>query len=131
MSNLQNLQNQSYIDRYYAEACEFTVPVKLNTPIWIEPQVLIAPVPCTSQKLPIQLEPEITLKPEVQAALPHCNAQPTPIPNCPCDETEPCEPVDLPADFAVPYNSSKPVFFICFIVLMLLCLTGVIQQMVV
>jgi len=55
--------------------CEFTVPIKLNIPITISPQVYITSVPSIKQRLPIFLEPDLLLEPEVRAKSPVCYAQ--------------------------------------------------------
>ena len=63
-------------DRYYKHACEYTVPIKLNVPIFIEPHVLIKPcISPVDYKIPVNLEPEIALKPEVKAAPAKCLPQ--------------------------------------------------------
>ncbi|NEU76212.1 hypothetical protein PI95_027720 [Hassallia byssoidea VB512170] len=55
--------------------CEFTVPIKLNVPITISPQVYITSVRSIKQKLPIFLEPDLLLEPEVRANAPVCYPQ--------------------------------------------------------
>ncbi|NJO40644.1 MAG: hypothetical protein HC769_19360 [Cyanobacteria bacterium CRU_2_1] len=55
------------IDHHYQHACEYTISIKLNVPIFLEPKVLVKSVPHTTQKVPVHLEPEIYLKPEVSA----------------------------------------------------------------
>ncbi len=63
-------------NKYYQNACEFTVAIKLNVPVYIEPQVIMQTTPiCASQKLPIHLEPEVYLQPEVKAAPTTCLPQ--------------------------------------------------------
>ncbi|MBR8836486.1 MAG: hypothetical protein DSM106950_21330 [Stigonema ocellatum SAG 48.90 = DSM 106950] len=56
-------------------ACEFTVRIKLNIPIEVNPQVLVTPPSVTEQKIPIYLEPDIYLRPEVSATPPVCLPQ--------------------------------------------------------
>ncbi|MBW4478973.1 MAG: hypothetical protein KME54_19475 [Tolypothrix brevis GSE-NOS-MK-07-07A] len=56
-------------------ACEFTIPIKLNIPITINPQVYITSVPSIKQRLPIFLEPDLLLEPEVRAKSPVCYPQ--------------------------------------------------------
>lgn len=65
--------------------CEFTIPIKLNIPITIHPQVYIIPVSSAKQKLPIFLEPDLFLEPEVRANSPVCYPQ------------DNCQPKQLPA----------------------------------
>ena len=55
--------------------CEFTIPIKLNIPITINPQVYITSVTAIKQRLPIFLEPDLLLEPEVRAKSPVCYAQ--------------------------------------------------------
>jgi hypothetical protein len=55
--------------------CEFTIPIKLNVPITISPQVYITPVPSIKQRLPIFLEPDLLIEPEVRANSPVCYPQ--------------------------------------------------------
>ncbi|NJO40642.1 MAG: hypothetical protein HC769_19350 [Cyanobacteria bacterium CRU_2_1] len=55
------------LEHHYQHACEFTIAIKLNVPIFLEPHVLVKSVPHTTQKVPVHLEPEIYLKPEVSA----------------------------------------------------------------
>lgn len=64
-------------DRYYETACEYTVAIKLNVPIFVEPYVLIKPAPCVTEKFPVYLEPELYLQPEVHAVPPVCVPQET------------------------------------------------------
>jgi hypothetical protein len=66
--------SQSY-DSYYEKACEFTVSIKLNVPIFLEPQVLVKKAPCVKQTLPVHLEPEIFIESEVRANPPVCIPQ--------------------------------------------------------
>ncbi|QDL10689.1 hypothetical protein DP114_24790 [Brasilonema sennae CENA114] len=60
---------------YYPNACEFTVPIKLNVPIFIEPTLIIKPVEPVREKVRVHLEPDIYLRPEVAAAAPVCIPQ--------------------------------------------------------
>ncbi len=60
---------------HYQAPCEFTIPIKLNIPIEIEPQLVMKAPPCAHQKLPVYLEPDIYLEPEVQARQPVCLTQ--------------------------------------------------------
>ena len=118
------MSNSSHLDCYYEAACEFTVPIRLNAPIWLEPQIIVTPVPCISQKLPIQLEPEISLKPEVNAALPSCSEG-----SCDSDcETEipDCE-TEIPEDCLAP-SPKLALLKICSVLLLLLCLTVVLHS---
>ncbi|MDZ8140704.1 MAG: hypothetical protein RM049_36335 [Nostoc sp. DedQUE04] len=55
--------------------CEFTVPIKLNVPIFIEPTLVIKPVEPMREKVHVYLEPDIHLRPEVTAAAPICVPQ--------------------------------------------------------
>ncbi|MBW4567139.1 MAG: hypothetical protein KME31_03670 [Tolypothrix carrinoi HA7290-LM1] len=55
--------------------CEFTIPIKLNVPITISPQVYVTPVASIKQRLPIFLEPDLLLSPEVRAKAPVCYPQ--------------------------------------------------------
>jgi hypothetical protein len=60
---------------YYPNACEFTVPIKLNIPIFIEPTLAIKPVEPVREKVRVHLEPDIYLQSEVAAAAPVCVPQ--------------------------------------------------------
>ena len=60
---------------YYPNACEFTIPIKLNVPICIEPTLFINSVEPVREKLHVHLEPDIYLKPEVTATPPVCVPQ--------------------------------------------------------
>ncbi|WP_088891333.1 hypothetical protein [Leptolyngbya ohadii] len=62
-------------DRYYEQACEYVVPIKVHVPIFLEPHVLVKPTHCVREKVEVYLEPEIYLQPEVQAAPPVCIPQ--------------------------------------------------------
>jgi hypothetical protein len=55
--------------------CEFTVPIKLNIPIEIEPQLVMKSAGAVCQKLPVYLQPNIHLEPEVRANSPVCISQ--------------------------------------------------------
>jgi hypothetical protein len=70
--------------------CEFTIPIKLNVPITINPQVYITSVPSIKQRLPIFLEPDLLLEPQVRANSPVCYPQ------------NDCEPRHLPAQQTLP-----------------------------
>jgi hypothetical protein len=70
--------------------CEFTIPIKLNVPITINPQLYITSVPSIKQRLPIFLEPDLLLEPEVRANAPVCYSQ------------NGCEPKQLPAQQTLP-----------------------------
>ncbi|KAF3890542.1 MULTISPECIES: hypothetical protein [Nostocales] len=59
----------------YHNCCEFTVPIKLNIPIHIEPTVAIKTPNDVREKLNIHVEPDIYLKPEVKAVQPVCHPQ--------------------------------------------------------
>ena len=59
----------------YTSYCEFTVGIKLNVPIVINPIVSITPTPALEQKLPVYLAPDFYLKPEVSAKAPVCLPQ--------------------------------------------------------
>ncbi len=73
MTYTQNQQNHSSY-QHYCE-CEFTVPIKLNVPITINPSVDIIDVTMKKQTLPVVLQPELTLEPEVKAKAPECYSQ--------------------------------------------------------
>ncbi|MBP5976206.1 hypothetical protein HW132_26615 [Brasilonema sp. CT11] len=60
---------------YYPNVCEFTVPIKLNVPILIEPKLVIQPVTPVREKIQVHLEPDICLKSEVTATPPVCVPQ--------------------------------------------------------
>jgi hypothetical protein len=66
--------SQSF-DHYYEQACEFTIPIKLNIPVFLEPYTFIKPTPCIKQTLPVHLEPAIFVEAEVQATPPVCLPQ--------------------------------------------------------
>jgi hypothetical protein len=66
--------SQSF-DHYYDNACEFTISLKLNIPIFLEPNVLVKDAPCVKQTLPVHLEPEILIESEVKAKPPVCIPQ--------------------------------------------------------
>ena len=70
--------------------CEFTIPIKLNVPITINPQVYVTSVPSIKQRLPIFLEPDLLIEPEVRANAPVCYPQ------------NDCEPKQLPAQQTLP-----------------------------
>ena len=70
--------------------CEFTIPIKLNVPITINPQVYITSVPSIKQRLPIFLEPDLLLEPQVRANSPVCYPQ------------NDCEPKQLAAQQTLP-----------------------------
>ncbi|GAB1538557.1 hypothetical protein NUACC21_12190 [Scytonema sp. NUACC21] len=53
--------------------CEFTVPIKLNIPIHIEPTVVLKKPDSVREKVHIHLEPDIRLNPEVRAVPPVCH----------------------------------------------------------
>lgn len=64
------------IEKYYQDACEYTIAIKLNIPIFLEPRVFMkSGVPCTAQKIQVHLEPEIHLTPEVKSAPAVCAPQ--------------------------------------------------------
>ncbi|NJO40643.1 MAG: hypothetical protein HC769_19355 [Cyanobacteria bacterium CRU_2_1] len=63
------------LEKYYEQACEITIPIKLNVPIYLEPRVLLKAIPGTTQKLPVHLEPEIYVGPEVKSAPTVCVPQ--------------------------------------------------------
>ncbi|MUG92549.1 hypothetical protein F7734_08780 [Scytonema sp. UIC 10036] len=67
--------NSEYNCEYYPNACEFTVPIKLNIPMFIEATPVIKPVEPVREKLNIHLEPDIYLKPEVRTTPPVCVPQ--------------------------------------------------------
>ncbi len=56
--------------------CEFTIPIKLNVPIDIYPQVNVHPAPAKQEKLPVHLEPELFLTPSVLALPQKCECPP-------------------------------------------------------
>ncbi|GAA6623155.1 hypothetical protein [Scytonema sp. NUACC26] len=57
----------------YQNVCEFTVPIKLNVPIYIEPTVAIKAPNAVREKVAVYLESDINLSPEVKALPPVCN----------------------------------------------------------
>ncbi|WP_416671840.1 hypothetical protein [Egbenema bharatensis] len=65
---------QSY-EHYYAQACEYVVPVKITVPLFVEPKVFIKTPPCVREKVFVYLEPEINLEPQVKANRPVCTPQ--------------------------------------------------------
>jgi hypothetical protein len=65
---------QESYERYYEQACEYVVPVKLVVPVFVEPKVYIQPA-CAREKIQIALEPELFLQPEVRASQPACFPQ--------------------------------------------------------
>ncbi|MDJ0616417.1 MAG: hypothetical protein QNJ63_06645 [Calothrix sp. MO_192.B10] len=69
MTYTQNYHNQNYCE------CEFTVPIKLNVPITINPEVCINHVSVTKQILPVVIQPDLILEPEVKAKAPVCYSQ--------------------------------------------------------
>ncbi|QDL17035.1 hypothetical protein DP113_24700 [Brasilonema octagenarum UFV-E1] len=60
---------------YYPNACQFTVPIKLNVPIFIEPTLAIKAVEPVREKVNVYLEPDIYLQSEVTATPPVCVPQ--------------------------------------------------------
>jgi hypothetical protein len=56
----------------YQNACEFTIPIKLNIPVEIEPTLLIKTPNPVQERLRVYLEPDVYLKPEVSARPPVC-----------------------------------------------------------
>ncbi|MEC4815018.1 MAG: hypothetical protein SAK29_17325 [Scytonema sp. PMC 1069.18] len=56
----------------YQDACEFTIPIKLNIPVEIEPTLLIKTPNSVRERLCVYLEPDVYLKPEVSARPPVC-----------------------------------------------------------
>jgi hypothetical protein len=69
MSNLTN-PNCDY------NPCEFTIPIKLNVPIDIYPQVKVHPAPVQEEKLPVYLKPDLFLTPKVLALPNECECIP-------------------------------------------------------
>ncbi|NJM69940.1 MAG: hypothetical protein HC862_06760 [Scytonema sp. RU_4_4] len=65
----------TYKPESYPNTCEFTVPIKLNIPIFIEPTLAIKPVEPVREKVHVHLEPDIYLKSEVTADPPVCIPQ--------------------------------------------------------
>ncbi|MBW4592824.1 MAG: hypothetical protein KME46_07850 [Brasilonema angustatum HA4187-MV1] len=65
----------TYNPEYYPNTCEFTVPIKLNVPIFIEPTVAIKAVEPVKEKVRVHLEPDIYLESEVRATPPVCVPQ--------------------------------------------------------
>jgi hypothetical protein len=55
--------------------CEFTIPIKLNIPITINPQIYVTSVASIKQRLPIFIEPDLLIEPEVRANSPVCYPQ--------------------------------------------------------
>ncbi len=62
----------NYDPNYYQAPCEFTIPIKLNVPIEIEPKVLMKAPQAVKQKVPVHLEPDLYITPELQAEAPVC-----------------------------------------------------------
>ncbi|QIR35871.1 hypothetical protein HCG51_03265 [Tolypothrix sp. PCC 7910] len=60
---------------YYPNICEFTVPVKLKIPMFIEPTPVIKSIEAVREKVNIHLESDIYLKPEVTSTPPICVPQ--------------------------------------------------------
>ncbi|MBP5977430.1 hypothetical protein HW132_33130 [Brasilonema sp. CT11] len=65
----------TYNPEYYPNACEFSVPIKLNIPIFIEPTLAIKAVEPVNEKVRVHLEPDIYLQSEVTATPPVCIPQ--------------------------------------------------------
>ena len=65
----------TYNSESYPNACEFTVAIKLNVPIFIEPTLLIKPVEPVREKVHVHLEPDIYLNSEITATPPVCVPQ--------------------------------------------------------
>jgi hypothetical protein len=65
----------TYNCEQYPNACEFTVPIKLNIPIFIEPTLVIKHAEPVREKLQVHLEPDVYLRPEVTASAPVCLPQ--------------------------------------------------------
>jgi hypothetical protein len=68
------MSNPNSYDHYYAQACEYIVPIKLTVPVFVEPKVFTKSA-CAREKLHIDLEPQIRLEPEVKSAPPVCVPQ--------------------------------------------------------
>lgn len=64
-------QSFNSYSRYYDQACEFVVPIKLTVPLFLEPKVFVQST-CVRESIQVYLEPEIYLEPEVSAAPPKC-----------------------------------------------------------
>lgn len=68
--------NDGY-DNYKDQSCEYTIPIKLIVPIFLEPKVLTQAT-CFRDSVQIYLQPEIHLEPEVRAQPAAC------LPQDPC-----------------------------------------------
>lgn len=74
------LSDQSISDsaneQCHADDCGYTVSIKLNIPIQVEPKVFTKAASfCTNQKFQIRIQPDIQMSPEVKASITNCVAQ--------------------------------------------------------
>ncbi len=67
--------NSEYNCECYPNVCEFSVPIKLNVPILIEPKLSIKSIEPAREKINVHLEPNIHLRSEVAATPPVCVPQ--------------------------------------------------------
>ncbi|HEY9660954.1 MAG TPA: hypothetical protein V6C65_21070 [Allocoleopsis sp.] len=63
-------------EQCHADDCGYTVSIKLNIPIQVEPQVFTKAASfCTNQKFQIRIQPDIQISPEVKASITNCVTQ--------------------------------------------------------
>jgi hypothetical protein len=70
----QSCSCNDYYDDYKDQACEYTIPIKLIVPIFLEPKVLTQTT-CFRDSVQIYLQPEIHLEPEVRSQPATCLPQ--------------------------------------------------------
>ena len=60
------------------QPCEFTIPIDLNIPITIRPNLNVVPptIPLVKHQLPVYLAPAIALEPAVSAQKADCECLP-------------------------------------------------------
>lgn len=51
----------TYNPNYSPSPCEFTIPIKLNVPIEIEPKLLVRALGIVKQKIPLDLKVQLAL----------------------------------------------------------------------
>ena len=73
----ESVSNESVSHEQVNEGgCDYTVSIKLNIPIQVEPQVFTKAASfCTNQKFQIRIQPEIQMNPEVKASVTNCVTQ--------------------------------------------------------
>ena len=61
-----------------SKPCEFTIPIKINVPVQIYPQMQImhGSYPAIPEKLPVYLNPEVLLQPHVLSKQAECECIP-------------------------------------------------------